>query len=169
MPIIQCNKGHRYDNTRFKQCPFCKSASKTDLQKKGGDPSSFLGASIGLMESTIERTPVVGWVVCMEGPEKGRDYRIKSGRNRVGRSWKMDISLTKDPEIMSGEHTSIIYTAQNGIFQLMPIDGAKVFRNDELVTQETPLAENDQIRLGSSILVFVPFCKPGRQWDIAPF
>ena len=30
--------------------------------------------------------PVVEWLVCIDGPEKGRDYRIRSGNNYIGRS-----------------------------------------------------------------------------------
>ena len=30
--------------------------------------------------------PVVGWLVAVDGPEKGRDFRIVTGRNAIGRS-----------------------------------------------------------------------------------
>lgn len=165
MPIIQCDKGHRYDNKKFKECPFCKATVEEASQGGNEDAQDFLGSSIGLLESTIDRIPVVGWIVCVKGPERGRDFRIKSGKNSIGRSWKMDISIAKDEALMQAGHAHIIYSTQDSSFRLVSGDGVAILRNGEPVTQETLLEENDQIRLGASEFIFVPYCKKGRQWE----
>lgn len=165
MPIIQCHKGHRYDSVKFKECPFCKSAAEEVHKEEKVDSQDLFASSIGLLESTIDRVPVVGWIVCVKGPERGRDFRIKSGRNSIGRSWKMDISIAKDEALMQAGHAHIIYSTQDGSFRLVSGDGVDILRNGEPVTQETSLEENDRIRLGVSEFVFVPYCKKGRQWE----
>ena len=37
--------------------------------------------------------PVVGWLVCVNGPEKGNDYRLKAKINTIGRGEGNDVSL----------------------------------------------------------------------------
>ena len=41
-------------------------------------------------------TPVVGWLVCTEGPDRGHDYRIRTGYNHIGRAEHMDICIRGD-------------------------------------------------------------------------
>ena len=165
MAIIQCENGHRYDNVRFKECPFCKAESAAGRSDNHEDIGR-LGASIGLMESTIDRSPVVGWIVCVEGPEKGRDYRIRAGKNMVGRSWKMDICIAKDQKLMPTNHAVILFDAADCSFRLEHGDAeADCFKNGEQVTETVLLEENDRICFGESEFVFVPYCKPGRLWE----
>lgn len=43
--------------------------------------------------------PVVGWLVCIAGSEKGKDFRIVSERNFLGRGEGMDIGIEGDMNI----------------------------------------------------------------------
>ena len=165
MAIIQCKNGHRYDSAKFKECPFCKAESAA-VNEESKDDFGHLGASIGLMESTIDRRPVVGWIVCVDGPEKGRDYRIRAGKNKVGRSWKMDISIAKDRELMPSDHAVISFSSESCSFQLEPgVPEAESFKNGKPLTQAVFIEENDRIKFGESEFVFVPYCKQGRLWE----
>ncbi len=49
---------------------------------------------------------VVGWLVCVHGRNRGRDYRIRSENNTVGRSENMDICISGDDLISRERHTS---------------------------------------------------------------
>ena len=57
-------------------------------QKKDDDQ---LTVRFQLPESGLE--PVVGWLVCVTGKSRGKDYRLKAGFNRIGRNPDMDILL----------------------------------------------------------------------------
>lgn len=43
------------------------------------------GQTIALVQKEMGIDPVVGWLVCISGAEKGRDYRIHSDNNFIGR------------------------------------------------------------------------------------
>ncbi len=161
MTIIRCSHGHHFDNKKFKECPYCLSIDRDGISN---EDEGAMGASIGLFESTIDRNPVVGWLVCIEGPEKGRDYRITTGKNNVGRSWKMDISIAKDPQVLRADHACVIYDAQENSFRLVPNGEAESLLNGERVAENVWLKENDRIRFGESEFVFVPYCKADRNW-----
>ena len=58
--------------------------------------------AVHVFENGIE--PVVGWLVCVNGEEKGRDYRLIRGRNRIGRDSEMDVTIRKDQKVTREEH-----------------------------------------------------------------
>ena len=37
--------------------------------------------------------PVVGWLVCLEGPDRGHDYPLRAGTNAIGRSPSMEVCI----------------------------------------------------------------------------
>ena len=39
-----------------------------------------------------EILPVAGWLVCIDGPSKGKDYRIHEENNYIGRMKEMDVT-----------------------------------------------------------------------------
>ena len=50
--------------------------------------------TVALVSKSSGIDPVCGWLVCVEGPDKGRDFRIKTERNFIGRSTSMDIVIS---------------------------------------------------------------------------
>ncbi len=129
-------------------------------------PSAVRGEekTVGLFKKTMKMDPVVGWLVCVSGNEKGRDYRIHSGRNFVGRSHKMDICIVDDEGISRENHCSIIYDPKGNTFILMPGEGTSTFLNGEFADKSAFLTENCLIKMGESEFYFVPYCKEGRVW-----
>ena len=84
------------------RCPYCGISLITEEDKK----DTFLTGDETILQSELEddggRTVafwgnesgedyVTGWLVCVAGPEKGRDFRLHYGFNRIGRSYQMDI------------------------------------------------------------------------------
>ena len=65
--------------------------------------------ALGFFGVSEEIQPVTGWLVCVEGGEKGKDYRLHSGKNFIGRSPKMDVVVLKDDHIAREKHASIVY------------------------------------------------------------
>ena len=63
------------------------------LAKESYEIDNDKTVAVHVFENGIE--PVVGWLVCVNGEEKGRDYRLIRGRNRIGRDSDMDVTIRK--------------------------------------------------------------------------
>lgn len=109
--------------------------------------------------------PVVGWLVCMTGSERGRDYRLHIGKNFVGRSPSMDVVLADDKKISREKHCSVIYDSKGDSFYVSAEGGNLVYLNDELLESIEKLQEDDKITIGDTSLVFIPFCRGKRRWE----
>ena len=183
MAVIKCNNGHFYDDAKFEVCPHCakerngnaldfadeKTVAKISRDKAMEDLTQYIGTdgdekTISIFTKRAGADPVVGWLVCEDGAEKGRDYRIHSGRNFVGRVDKMDVVVKDDPEITREDHCSVVYDPKTGSFMLAPGHGTITFLNGEHLGQPKEVCEGDVIEIGSSKFVFIPFCKGGRKW-----
>ena len=124
------------------------------------------GRTVGYFQKPLGSEPVVGWLVCTRGPDRGRDFRIHSGRNFIGRSAGMHIAIQGDAAISREKHAVLIYDPRGNTFKIAPGESAGlVYRNDETVDVPTPLEAFDTLEIGQSHLVFVPFCGPRFQWD----
>ena len=191
MAMKRCSNGHFYDDTKYQQCPYCGisniDASKTtpiivpnpstvgetvgrtvamspeDIAKR--QSSGDDGKTVGIMKKKTGIDPVVGWLVCWEGPSRGQDYRIKSERNFIGRDRSMDIVITGDDGISRENHAIISFNPKNNRFRLIPGDGhGLVYLNDEEVYMPIELERGDIIELGETRLVFIPFCEGDISW-----
>ncbi|MCM1245121.1 MAG: FHA domain-containing protein [Roseburia sp.] len=109
--------------------------------------------------------PVTGWLVCQNGGEKGKDYRLRSGRNFVGRGNAMDVCLIDDKSISRNRHCSISYDPKGNAFYLAAEGGNTVYLNGVLIEEAEKLATDDEIMIGDTRLIFVEYCKEGRTWD----
>ena len=112
-------------------------------------------------------SPVVGWLVCNEGKDKGRDYRIFNGNNSVGRGAGVKISIEHDETISRENMATIAYDEKSNVFFLIAGTGTNVIRlNSKLLpaSQASELHAYDRIELGHTTLVFVPFCGESFEW-----
>lgn len=109
--------------------------------------------------------PVVGWLVCLSGNEKGRDYRIHADNNFIGRDRKMDICISGDETISRDKHAVIAYDNRDRVFYFAPGDGRSIVRlNGKAVLSTTEIKAYDKIELGKTELLFVPLCGEGFDW-----
>ncbi len=93
---------------------------------------------------------VVGWIVCLNGAQRGRDFRLVTGRNVVGTAADCDIVVT-DP-YLSSKHMAIRH--EDGRFTLIDLDSTNgTFLNDRRCSKEE-LIDNDKIRIGRTELKF---------------
>ncbi len=110
-------------------------------------------------------TPVVGWLVCVDGPAEGTDYRIRAGYNYIGRGENMDICVLGDDNISRDRHAMIAYDPQEKIYFFGPADGRSIVRkNEKMVMAPVELAAYDILRIGSTKLMFVPLCGEHFNW-----
>jgi len=110
--------------------------------------------------------PVVGWLACVKGPEKGKDYRIHEQNNYIGRGRENDISIPGDPTISRERHAILAYDTRSKAFYFAPSGGQSiVYHNNAPVFNNVVLKAYDQIEIGESKFVFVPLCGENFQWD----
>jgi hypothetical protein len=179
----RCTNGHYYDESKHVSCPYCgiHASSSDKTQKIDSDvventsrietqritpPHASSDVTVRLTPAALGIDPVVGWLVCVDGPERGRDYRIRSERNFIGRSPKMNICIAADESISRDKHAIISYNPKSGSFTFMPGDGqGLIYHNGEEVVTPVRLAPYDLLELGKSGFLFIPFCSERFQWQ----
>ena len=187
-PVLRrCENGHYYDPKKHTKCPFCgvdaivfgpKSLKIEVLSDEHTRPAGVqVTPSPGVGDDAVTRPlqlvhdmaridPVVGWLVCVGGPEKGKDYRIRSENNTIGRSKDMYICISGDESISRERHTVITFDPQRNAFHLSPGEGrGLVYLNGEALLAHKQLAPYDKIMLGKTTLLFVPFCGDKFKWE----
>src|SRR5665647_2810493 len=89
----------------------------------GGKKNPEEGRTVAVDMKKAGIDPVVGWLVCIKGPSRGRDYRIRSGRNGIGRSEAMDVQIAGDDTVSRENHAFLVYEPRKRIFSIRPGDG----------------------------------------------
>lgn len=135
------------------------------LQAPLGEVPSDEGKTIGLFPKKEGIDPVVGWLVCIEGNDRGKDYRIHSEKNSIGRSEKNDIHISGDPTISRENHATIVFDSKRKQFRLLAGGGrGLVYLNDEAVDFGSVIKARDTIEIGETKLLFIPFCGDEFNW-----
>ncbi|HLX45909.1 MAG TPA: FHA domain-containing protein [Bryobacteraceae bacterium] len=117
------------------------------------------GAKIGKNE------PVVGWLVCIEGPDRGKDYRLHSEKNYIGRAPTMDVAIETDTAVSRERHGIVVFDPKKQSFWVLPGDSSGlVYLNTEMVNTPTPFHRDDVLEIGKSKLVLIPFCGDKYTW-----
>jgi hypothetical protein len=132
----------------------------TEMHRKSED-----GKTVRFYDTKIGIDPVVGWLVCISGPEKGRDYRLHEGRNFIGRLAKMDVCIVDDDQIQRNNHATLIFEPRKCEFILTLGEGADVTLNGAPLAGPERIKDHDVIRLGQTTLEFVAYCKGGSRWE----
>lgn len=146
-------------------------AGKEDMEEGGSKTISLEAAqeddqrTVGLYSGARGNDYVTGWLVCTAGPEKGRDYRLHHGFNRIGRDVGMDVQVLDDPAITRKNHASVVYDERSARFSLVPSAGTLTYYHNDLLTKAETLQAGDEIKMGNSTFVFIPFCVEGRVWQ----
>ena len=171
----QCDNGHFYDEKRFDSCPYCQEAAgvgKTVAASPVGKTVAAQDAdpekTVGIIKKEIGMDPAVGFLVCIAGPNRGRDYKLIAGRNFIGRAAAMDVALTDDDTVSRESHALVTYDVKHNKFSLSPGQGRGItYCNDEQVELVQPLKAYDIIEVGKSQLLFLPLCGENFQWNEA--
>lgn len=110
--------------------------------------------------------PVVGWLVCTKGEYFGESFNLKTGRNMIGRSLKMDVPLAKEGSISRDRHAIIIFEPQKSKFYIQPGESnGLTYLNGDLLLLPNELHQYDKIQMGNAEFVFCPFCGELFSWN----
>lgn len=105
---------------------------------------------------------LVGWLVCVRGADRGRDYRLHQGFNRLGRASHMDIQVT-DPTVPRTA-VSVVYDDRSNLFYAVQMESS-AYLNGTYLEGAVQLKTGDLITTGSEEFEFIAFCREGRIWD----
>ena len=114
--------------------------------------------------------PVVGWLVVINGPGRGRSLSLGYGMNSVGRDADNRVSLPFDDEQISRKKHAILTNDPRGRkFYIQHGDSSNLTYVGEMpVLAPTMLGGGETIRLGDQTeLRFVPLCGDHFTWEEA--
>lgn len=191
----RCEKGHYYDEAS-PRCPYCPvvdplsigQTTTANMQEGRTEPAnsgpaqksddssprpfgprqqqSDANKTIPVMLKTTRIDPVVGWLVCVKGSNKGRDYRLLTGRNNVGRAPDMDVLIEGDGTITRERQCEVVYSKKSKTFHIVPGTGRNLIElNDEEILETRALQPYDRIGIGQGLFMFVPLCGGRFDWD----
>ena len=122
--------------------------------------------TVAVLEQKTGVNPVVGWMVCVDGIEKGKDYSLHSGNNFIGRRKGADICLENDMAVSRENQGVISYDARHKSFYAVPGTGQNlIYLNGEPLLTAHELRVYDRLEMGNTTLMFVPLCGEEFQWD----
>lgn len=138
------------------------------LPPKGYEPPKRVteeSHTMGYEEKKLGLNPVAGWLVCVEGSEKGKDFKLWTRINTIGRGKDMDVCIKGDQTISEQNHARLSYSAKNNRFKLIPAESRNIiYLNGEEVFAAETLNAYDLIDFGETKLMFVPFCSDRFCW-----
>lgn len=190
MAVIKCANGHFYDGAKFPECPHCNQEGNTGKAALNEEKTMFLKEeltgsrpkaekklleyamgqnkkderTVGFYRSQKGGNPVAGWLVCINGTEWGRDFRIYAGKNKIGRALSMDIMLADDLSVARENHCFLIFEPKKIQFILQKGQGDQVLVDGARLEEILILKGDEEIQIGDSTYIFVPFCREGRGW-----
>ena len=117
----------------------------------------------------VEPEFVVGWVVVIDGPGRGKSRPLGYGMNAIGRGDGMSVRLDfGDSEISRANHCQIAYDHRNRRFYLQHGGGQNLtYLGGDPVFAATPLLPGSDITLGRTTLRFVALCDSEFTWEDA--
>lgn len=110
--------------------------------------------------------PVVGWLVCTAGKNRGKEYRLCAGSNFIGRNKENSVALTGENSVSRLKHVVVVYEPIQNVFMARPGEATELaYVNEEVVLGAMPLKKNDRIKVGSVELMLIPCCDECFSWD----
>ena len=179
MGMKRCESGHYYDAGKHVVCPLCAAvdvapkpvqaaAVQAPPQPRAGAPISpqDAGKTVGVMKKEKGIDPVVGWLVCVAGPERGADFRLRGEKNYIGRANTMDVCIARDETVSRENHAAVSYNPKKKTFKILPGEGrGLVYLNGDEVDGPMDIRHGDKIELGQTSLMFVPLCGEEFDWE----
>lgn len=173
MKLSKCINGHYYDSSKDKSCPYCPEQSEEDVcaenieVKVMEEVKNIKDEKMAAAEERIsEFDPVTGWLVCIGGANKGKDYKIRSERNFIGSSSNMDICIAGDNSVSKENHAIVSFNPKKRVFKVHPGEGrGLVYLNGDDIDAAKELKSYDIIELGNTKLLFIALCGEKFSWE----
>lgn len=119
-------------------------------------------------QDEYRQQPVVGWLVCIEGPDKGKDFCLHGAKSTIGRRKDSSVCLSDTKISRDGFPALIVYDdRKTHRFYLAGGDAAS--RNNvelcgNMLLGQRVINPYDEIRVEDTVMIFVPFCGEDFYW-----
>lgn len=143
---------------------------EADKQKRVSEMNKTVGPAMAGKDNVppgqVRIDPVVGWLVCVSGKQKGLCYKLLNRINRIGRSFEMDVCIEGDMTISGENHARVSYSDRDNSFHLLAPEGLNVYYlNGAQVLMPMRLSAYDIIDFGETKLLFLPLCEERFDWN----
>ncbi len=136
----------------------------TDLGANDADP----GPATEEYRNEYQQQPVVGWLVCIDGPDKGKDFCLHGAKSAIGRRMESAVRLTDLKISREGYPALIVYDDRKTHRFYLASGDASSHNNVELdgnmLLGQILLNPYAEIRIEDTVLVFIPFCGEDFHW-----
>lgn len=139
--------------------------------EKPGEATTQVLAGSGIDEELKEKPaledPLSGFLVVIEGPGRGEVCQLGYGMHSVGRDPAQQVSLDFGDQRISRQcHFQLTFDPISGKFWIQAGQGRGLtYLDDQPVLSPVELVSGSHIRLGGTVLRFVPFCGPWFSWE----
>lgn len=141
------------------------ASDKTVLVRSSSKGVTPVGNSSAADET---ESPVVGWLVIVEGPGRGKSVPLGYGMNQIGRGPDNRVCLPYgDNQISRTKHAVLTYDPRGRKFFIQHGESTNLtYLGSVPVLAPTELPSGALIRIGdSTLLKFVPLCGDDFTWD----
>lgn len=148
----------------YGQGPEVRSAGNRGLRGAGTELTEIS------LPPSVRIDPAVGWLVCVDGVDKGRSFRLVKGNNPIGRPGngkQFAVSLTDQAISRKGACCVIVYNEKSNQFFVTPGDltaNINPYLNEEILLSPKLLNARATLEIAGDILIFVPFCSEKFAW-----
>ena len=111
--------------------------------------------------------PLVGWLVVVKGPGRGRALTLGYGMNTIGRGPEARVRVDfGDAAIARANHARLVYEPRERRYFLSHGDSANLtYLDGKAVMGPQPLGPGAMIEIGGTTLRFQAFCSPDFDWS----
>ena len=115
---------------------------QTQNDERDFERTRIVGKPVGQSGATLPK----GWLVAIDGPERGESWTVRPGKNSIGRTLGADILLQEDS--ISGSH-AVLWLGEDECATLVDRDSSNgTFVDRQQVFKPTEIADGALIRCG---------------------
>lgn len=134
------------------------AAEETVLREKPAEEPQKL--------SSVQGRYVAGWLVCIDGKQRGESFEVLEGDNAIGRGKDMDVDLRDDLYVSRKKQIILSYRQTEHVFFLRPGEARELaYVNDKPVLREMEMLDGDVLVIGTTKLLFKALCGVDFHWD----
>ena len=113
-------------------------------------------------ETEAKDTPILGWLVCMDGPDAGKEFGLHRALTRF--AMYPDRSVCCGTEADDHPAFNVNYVASTAAFSVRFCTERAAKQNDGAVETTRRLFGGDLLYLDENVLCFLPFCGENGHW-----